>query len=109
MEYSVNELSEIVNNLDIFKSWDFTNKTILSGTLSGITIKMLTDDEQLIRVIDDFSKYQVSFSIEINQLFISFRNNPDSNANYFFFVPIVNKFYEPYLFKVVSNMKFLNL
>ena len=107
MQYSVNELSEIINNLNIFKSWEFTNKTILSGTLTGITIKMLTEDDRILVVVDDFSKYQVSFSIENNELFLSFGNNSDSFSNYFFFVPVVNRFYKHHLFKVVSNMKFL--
>lgn len=105
MEYSINELSEIINNLNIFKSWDFTNNTILGGTLSGITLKILTEQENQ---INDFSKYQVSFSIENNKLFVSFRNY-DLFQGYYFFVPVVNKFYEPHLFKVLSNMKFLNL
>ena len=46
-------------------------------------------------------------SIENNELFLSFGNNSDSFSNYFFFVPVVNRFYEHHLFKVVSNMKFL--
>ena len=94
-EYSINDLSEIINNLSIFKSWYFTNKTILSGTLNGITLKMLTEQENQ---IDDFSKYEVSFSIENNKLFVSFNN---------FFVPVVNRFYEHHLFEVLNNMKFL--
>ena len=106
MEYTVNELAEIVNNLNIFDSWEFTNKTILSGTLNGLTLKLLTEQENQ---IDDFSKYQVSFSIENNQLFVSFRPKDSNNhpQNYHFFVPVVNPLYEPYLFKVISNMKFL--
>lgn len=106
MEYSANELSNIINNLNIFNSWEFKNKTILSGTLNGLTLKLLTEQENQ---IDDFSKYQVSFSIENNQLFASFRPY-DSNLyprNYYFFVPVINRLYEPYLFKVVSNMKFI--
>ena len=106
MEYTVNELAEIVNNLNIFSTWEFTNKTILSGTLNGITLKLLTEQKN---DIDDFSKYQVSFSIENNQLFVSFRPKDSNNhpQNYRFFVPVVNRLYETYLFKVISNMKFL--
>ncbi len=104
MEYSINQLSDIVNNLNIFHSWEFTNKTILSGTLNGITLKLLTTQEN---EIDDFSKYQASFSIENNQLFVSFHPKDSKLLNYHFFVPVVNPLYEPYLFKVVSNMKFL--
>lgn len=106
MEYTVNDLSEIINNLNIFHSWEFTNKTILSGSLNGITLKMLTEQENQ---IDDFSKYQASFSIENNRLFVSFRPY-DANLNlknFFFFIPVFNRFYEPHLFKVLSNMKFL--
>ena len=106
MQYSENELSDIVNSLNIFNGWEFTNKTILSGTLNGLTLKLLTEQENQ---IDDFSKYQCSFSIQNNNLFVSFRPH-DSNLyprNYYFFIPVVNRLYEPYLFKVVSNMKFL--
>ena len=106
MEYTINDLSEIINNLNIFKSWEFTNKTVLTGNLNGIMLKLLTEEENH---IDDFSKYQVSFSIVNNRLFVSFRPQ-DSNSypvNYHFFVPVVNRFYEPHLFKVLNNMKFL--
>lgn len=102
-EYSVNELSEIINNLNIFKSWEFSNKTVLTGTLNGIMLKLLTEEENQ---INDFSTYQVSFSIVNNRLFVSFRPH-DNNSEYNFFVPVVNKFYEPHLFRVMNNMKFL--
>jgi hypothetical protein len=101
MEYTENQLAEIVNNLNIFDSWEFTNKTILSGTLNGLTLKLLTEQQN---EIVDFSKYQASFSIENNQIFVSFR--PKDSNNHHFFVPVVNPLYEPYLFKVISNMKF---
>ena len=105
-EYSVNELSEIINNLNIFKSWEFVNKTVLTGTLNGIMLKLLTEEENQ---IDDFLTYQVSFSIVNNRLFVSFRPHDNNSyiVNYNFFVPVVNKFYEPHLFRVLNNMKFL--
>jgi hypothetical protein len=95
MEYTENELSEIVNNLHIFKSWDFVNKTILGGILNGITLKMLIDQENN---IDNFVEYQVRIYIEYNDIFITYKN---SNTR------IVNRFYQPLLFKVVNNMKYL--
>lgn len=103
-EYTVNDLSEIINNLNLFKTWDFTNKTILSGTLNGITLKMLTEQENQ---INDFSTYQFSFSIENNKLFVSFCDYNSFPGNYYFFLPVVNRFYEPHLFQVLNNMKFL--
>lgn len=96
----INKLSEIVNNLNIFKSWDFETKTTLTGTLNGITLKMLTEQENN---IDDFSEYTVCFCIKTNCLVVSYSiNSRESNT-----IPVVNRFYEPLLFQVITNMKFL--
>jgi len=99
MDYTENELSEIVNNLHIFKSWDFVNKTILGGILNGITLKILTEEENN---ISDFNEYRVCFHIDCNELFVSYRN-----LNYDSTIRVVNRFYQPHLFKVVSHMKYL--